>query len=53
MARGIELGMRDHHHLPGMPRIAGTNTALSCMHCGLSRAVVPELSARRAVIING
>jgi hypothetical protein len=37
MARGIELillGMRDHHHLPGMPRIAGTTTTASCLQCG-------------------
>jgi hypothetical protein len=37
MARGIELlllEMREHHHLPNMPRIADSTTTVSCLRCG-------------------
>jgi hypothetical protein len=42
MSCGIEvllLGMREHRHLPGMPRIVGTTTTASCLHCNDGCAV--------------
>jgi hypothetical protein len=42
MACGIEivlLRMREHQHLPSMPRIVGATTWARCLHCGDGCAV--------------
>ncbi len=35
------LEMREHQHLPGMPRIQGGTTTATCLHCGQRGSVRP------------